>query len=119
MNGSPDRLPILHKTYMRRGEYRHVFWSRYGIATSKNNETSPTFYPGDRIEIINLDSKHGMFPFDKNRGRITHIVTDEADGITTGYTAILYRMDGFLHLFTVVLIGTLGLCALLLFLGAI
>lgn len=118
MSGSPDRLPILHKTYMRNGEYWHTFWSRYGIATSKNNEISPTYYPRDRIEIINLDSKHGLAIFGKNRGRITHIVTDEADGITPGYTAILYRMDGLLHLFTGVLIGTLGLCALL-FLGAI
>ena len=113
------RLPILHKTYMRRGEYWYVFIAGYDIATSVNGDVIPTFYPGDRIEIINLDSKHGLFPFGKNYGRIKKIITDEAEGITSGHTAILYRMNGLLYLFTGVLIGTLGLCALLSFLGAI
>lgn len=120
MNKSPIRSPIVHKTYMRRGEYWHVFLTGYDFATSKNrSDITPTFFPGDRIHIVNLDSKHGIFPFGKNYGRITHTITDEAEGITSGHTAILYKMYGLLYLFPGVLIGTLGLCALLSILGVI
>ena len=120
MTRSSDRPVMVHKTYMNKREYWQIFISGYDFVTSENStDVSPTFYPGDRIEIINMNSKHGVFPFGKNYGRIRITITDEVEGITPGHTAIFYKTSGFFYLFFAGLFGTLAVCVLLSVLGVI